>query len=142
MCRSEAYRLVAYYLALQHHKPAPSQRRPLTWDQHLLSSIATANKLSGGSWTGVAASCEAYVGAKVAGGLQAHPPRCSDLLWGAAGMAAAVLVLGVLAAAAKSLPMVGHFHQQVGYTCVNAAVVGANEGVSSLAAVFSFRQLQ
>lgn len=105
---------MAYYLALQHHKPAPSQRRPLTWDQHLLSSLATAGKLSGGSWTGVAASCEAYVGVKVSGGLQAHPPRCSDLLWGAMGMAAAVLVLGVLAAAAKTLPVVGHFHQQVG----------------------------
>lgn len=104
---------MAYYLALQHHKPPPAQRRALTWDQHLLSSINTAHKLSGGSLTGVASACEAYVGAKVSGGLQAHPPRCSDLVWGAAGMAAAVLVLGVLAAAAKDLPMVGHWHQQV-----------------------------
>lgn len=109
-CRGEAYRLVAYYLALQHHKPTPAQRRPLTFDQHLLSSISTASKLTGGSWTSIAASCEAFVGAKLAGGLQAHPPRCSDIVWGAAGMAAAVLVLGVLAAAARTLPLVGPLH--------------------------------
>jgi hypothetical protein len=109
--RGEAYRLVAYYLALQHHKPPPAKRRALTFDQHLLSSISTASKLTGGSWTGIAASCEAFVGAKLAGGLQAHPPRCSDIVWGAAGMAAAVLALGVLAAAAKTLPVVGPLHQ-------------------------------
>lgn len=111
--RGEAYRLVAYYLALQHHKPPSAQRRPLTFDQHLLSSISTASKLTGGSWTGIATSCEAFVGAKLAGGLQAHSPRCSDIVWGAAGMAAAVMVLGVLAAAAKTLPVVGPMHQQV-----------------------------
>lgn len=105
---------MAYYLALQQHKPAPPQRRPLTWDQHLLASIAAASKLSKNGWAGTAAACEAYVGAKVSGGLQAHPPRCSDLTWGALGMAAAVLALGLLAAAAKALPVVGHWHQQVG----------------------------
>lgn len=111
--RSEACKLVAYYLALQQHKPPPAHRRPLMWDQHLLHSINTAHKLSGGRWTGMAAACEAYVGAKLAGGLQAHPLRCSDLAWGALGMATAVLLLGTLAAAAKALPVVGAWHQQV-----------------------------
>lgn len=59
----------------------------------------------------------------MAGGLQAHPPRCSDLVWGAAGMAAAVLVLGVLAAAAKTLPVVGQWHQQVRVIMISVAVV-------------------
>jgi hypothetical protein len=46
--RAEASQLVSYYLALLQHQPAPASRRPLTWDQHLASSIATARKLSSG----------------------------------------------------------------------------------------------
>jgi hypothetical protein len=113
---SEAVRLVAYYLALQQHTPPPATRRPLTWDQHLLAGMAAAGKLSAASSgssraRGMWAALGAFVAAKLAGGLQAHPLRFSDVVWSCAGMGAAMLALGALAAAATALPVVGAHHQ-------------------------------
>lgn len=99
--------------ALQHYKPPEPAAKPLTWDQHLLASIAAANKTSGGRAWALWAALEAFVAAKVSGGLQKTPPRCSDLVWAGLGMATAFMILGVLAAAAKALPVVGQWHQQV-----------------------------
>lgn len=99
--------------ALQQYKPPEPSAKPLTWDQHLIASIAAATKLSGGTAAATWAALEAFVAAKLSGGLQKSPPRCSDLVWAGLGMATAFVVLGVLAAAAKTLPVVGNWHQHV-----------------------------
>jgi hypothetical protein len=101
--------------ALQDHSPAAAAAgvRPLSWDQHLLASISSARKLAGSSWSALAESAEAYAAAKLAGGLQKSPPRCSDLVWAGLGMAATMLLLGLLVPAVKAWPVVGQWHQQV-----------------------------
>lgn len=111
--------LLVYTQALQQYKPPEAAARPLTWDQHLLVSISTARRLTGGSMTALGATLEAFVAAKMSGGLQKHPPQCSDLVWAGAGMAVAFLTLGLLAAAAKSLPVVGQWHHHVSETTVS-----------------------
>ncbi|WIA27988.1 hypothetical protein OEZ86_010578 [Tetradesmus obliquus] len=110
---AEAYKMVAFYLALQDHSPsAGAGVRPLSWDQHLLASISSARKLAGKSWAALAAAAEAYAAAKLAGGLQKSPPRASDLLWAGLGMGLAMLALGLLVPAVRTWPVVGQWHQQ------------------------------
>jgi hypothetical protein len=106
--------LVSWPQALQDHNPsAAAAVRPLSWDQHLLASISSARKLAGKRWTALAGAAEAYAAAKLAGGLQKSPPRCSDLVWAGLGMAATMLLLGLLVPAVKTWPVVGPWHQQV-----------------------------
>jgi len=103
--------------ALQHHKPVLVSGSQLTWDQHMLGGLKTSSQLcSRASLLPVVLwqSLEAFVAAKMAGGLQRQAPRCSDLVWAALGMGLTVLILGVLAGAANTLPVVGTAHQQVG----------------------------
>ncbi|KAF6252907.1 HPP family-domain-containing protein [Scenedesmus sp. NREL 46B-D3] len=111
---AEAHKMVAFYLTLQDHSPsaAAAAARPLSWDQHLLASISTARKLAGERWAGLAEAAEAYAAAKLAGGLQVSPPRASDLVWAGLGSGLAMLLLGGLATAVRSWPVVGQWHQQ------------------------------
>jgi hypothetical protein len=80
----------------------------MTWDLHLAATLQQAKRLDG-IWN----CLERFAAAKMSGGLQKSPPRASDLVWSAAGATVSLLALGVMAAAVKSWPVVGQWHQQV-----------------------------
>eukprot|EP00879_Flechtneria_rotunda_P033550 GHRR01037168.1.p1 GENE.GHRR01037168.1~~GHRR01037168.1.p1 ORF type:complete len:247 (+),score=59.28 GHRR01037168.1:221-961(+) len=113
--RNDACQLVAYYLALQRHKPAAAAAasKPFTWDQHLHASITTAMQLPGGNWTAV----QSFIAAKLSGGLQDQPPRCSDLVWSGLGVGLTFFAMGLLLPAVKTWPLIGQWHQHVSHTC-------------------------
>ncbi len=117
--REDARRLVAFYIAQSvssaENGPdvlAAPMPRPLTWDQHLVAGISATKALVCGRPGVALAAMEAFIAAKMAGGLQKHPLRTSDLVWAALGMGAAMLSLGAIAAAVTAWPVVGPWHQQ------------------------------
>ncbi|GBF96388.1 hypothetical protein Rsub_09187 [Raphidocelis subcapitata] len=122
--RAEAHRLLAFVSAisgkraaagcppsaaaaegLQPPAVAAAAQHPPHWDQHLAQGVRAA-RASGG----VARGLRAFVAGKLSRRTHARPPRASDLLWSAAGMAAAVGALALLAARAPLLPLVGSLH--------------------------------
>ncbi|KAI8462329.1 MAG: HPP family-domain-containing protein [Monoraphidium minutum] len=119
LSQPEAFRLLAFVNATQARRPAAAGQgagaddaaaaaAPLHWDQHLAAGLRDA----AASGRGVAGALAAFVAAKLSGRLQRRPPRASDLLWSALGMAAAMGALLAAAGHAAALPVVGPLHQQ------------------------------